>query len=256
MDPFPTYKYMRENVPVYWWPDAQGWVVTRYEDVSSLLRDKRFSVEVKDWEHGPPELPDEKLTTHQVLAKHGLFWMAAADHRRVRRCALAPLFTPKAVECTNQAFQCVVDDVLADIDGRETVDLVADFAAKYPLLAITHLLGIPRDRQQEFIQFGSAVIDAFYPAISPEALREKMEFLPRGVAMLEQMLEERRKCAGSGFFQQVYSCRRPRRETNAEGSHQHGRADDLRWMRAAAAPHFVRDIRSPAEPRSAERTAR
>src|SRR5262249_57892588 len=82
VDPFPTYQYMRENVPVYWWPEAQGWVVTRYHDVMTLLRDKRFSVEVKDWEHGPREQPDEQLTTHQVLAKHGLFWMPSADHRR------------------------------------------------------------------------------------------------------------------------------------------------------------------------------
>src|SRR5882724_4455532 len=160
-----------------------------FHDVSTLLRDKRFSVEVKDWEHGPPELPDEKLTTHQLLARHGLFWVPAADHRRVRK-VLAPLFTPAAVESTKKEYEFVAGDVFSALAGRETVDLVADFTAKYPLRAITYLLGIPRDRQEEFIQFGSAVIDAFYPAISPKALRQKMEFLPRGVAMLEQMMEE------------------------------------------------------------------
>ncbi len=201
VDPFPTYQYMRENVPVYWWPEAQGWVVTRYHDAVTLLRDKRFSVEVKDWEHGPREQPDEQLTTHQVLAKHGLFWMPSADHRRVRK-VLGPLFTPRAVEGTKAEYQYVVDDVLSALAGRETVDLVTDFTAQYPLRAITHLLGIPRHRQEEFIQFGSAVIDAFYPAISPEALRQQMEFLPQGVAMLEQMMEERRKRSGSDWFSQ------------------------------------------------------
>lgn len=69
--------------------------------------------------------------------------------------------------------------------------------------AITHLLGIPRNKQEEFILFGSAVIDAFYPAISPEALREKLEFLPRGVAMLEEILAERRKNPGPDFFSKL-----------------------------------------------------
>lgn len=202
IDPFPTYKYMRENLPVYWWPEAQGWVVTRYDDVSTLLKDKRFSVEVKDWEHGPPEQPDEKLTTHQVLAKHGLFWMPSADHRRVRK-VLGPLFTPRAVEWSRAKYQEVVDDVLTGVDGRDSMDLVADFTAKYPLRAITHLLGIPRHQQEEFVLFGSAVIDAFYPAISPEALREKLEFLPRGVAMLEQMMEERRRNPSDDFFSKL-----------------------------------------------------
>jgi cytochrome P450 enzyme len=193
---------MRENIPVYWWPQAQGWVVTRYRDVSTLLRDKRFSVEVKDWEHGPAEQPDDKLTTHQVLAKHGLFWMPSADHRRVRK-VLGPLFTSSAVECTKAGYQFVVDDMLSTLAGTETVDLVADFTAKYPLRAITHQLGIPRHRHEEFMQFGSAVIDAFYPAISPEALREKMEFLPRGVALLEQVMKERRNNPGSDFFSKL-----------------------------------------------------
>src|SRR5262249_53065193 len=202
IDPFPTYKYMRENVPVYWWAEAQGWVVTRYDDVLMLLRDKRFSVEIKHWEHGPPELPDEQLTTHQLLARHGLFWMPAQDHRRVRK-VLGPLFSPRAVEPLRKEFQSAVDDVLEIFAGRDSIDLVADFASRYPLRAITHVLGIPRDKQEKFIQFGSAVIDAFYPAISPEALREKLEFLPTGVAMLEELMAERRKKPGSDFFSKL-----------------------------------------------------
>jgi len=202
IDPFPTYKYMRENVPVFWWPEGQGWIVTGYDDMLTLLKDRRYSVEVEHWEHGPPPQPDDKLTTHQLLAKHGLFWMPAGDHLRVRK-VLGPLFTAKAVEYARREYQTVVDDVLSGIEGRDSMDIVTDFAAKYPLRAITQLLGIARDQQDKFIRFGSAVIDAFYPAISPEALREKMEFLPTGVAMLEDIMAERRKAPGSDFYSKL-----------------------------------------------------
>jgi len=84
-NPFPTYKYMRDHLPVYWWPEGQSWVVTRYDDMLTLLKDRRYSVEVEHWEHGPPPQPDDKLTTHQRLAKHGLFWMPVQDHIRVRK---------------------------------------------------------------------------------------------------------------------------------------------------------------------------
>jgi 4-hydroxy-2-oxoheptanedioate aldolase len=202
IDPFPTYKYMRENVPVYWWPEGQGWVVTRYDDMLTLLKDRRYSVEIEHWENGPPPQPDDNLTTHQRLAKHGLFWMPASDHLRVRK-VLGPLFSHKAVEYVRTEYQRVVDDVLSAVDGRDSMDIVADFAAKYPLRAITQVLGIARDQQEKFIRFGSAVIDAFYPAISPEALREKMEFLPTGVAMLEEIMAERRKAPGSDFYSKL-----------------------------------------------------
>lgn len=202
LDPFPTYKYMREHAPVYWWAEAQGWVCTRYQDVLTLLRDRRFSVELKDWEHGPADQPDERLTTHQVLAKHGLFWMAATDHLRVRR-VLGPLFSPKAVDPLRRDFEAVAEEMIAPLAGKRSFDLVADFTSRYPLRAITRVLGIPREQQERFIQFGSAVIDAFYPAISPEALREKMEFLPTGVAMLEEIMAEKRRSPDDGFFSKM-----------------------------------------------------
>lgn len=201
-DPFPTYRYMRERVPVYWWAEAQGWVCTRYSDVMTLLRDKRFSVEVKDWEHGPAEQPDERLTTHQVLAKHGLFWMPSMDHHRVRR-VLGPLFSPRAVEGLRREFEAVAEEMVAPLEGRAAFDLVTDFTSRYPLRAITRVLGIPRERQERFVQFGSAVIDAFYPAISPEALREKLEFLPTGVGMLEEIMAEKRRAPDDGFFSRM-----------------------------------------------------
>lgn len=202
LDPFPTYKYMREHVPVYWWAEAQGWVCTRYADVSMLLRDKRFSVEMEDWEHGPPEQPDERLTTHQVLAKHGLFWMKGVDHLRVRR-VLGPLFSPRAVDPLRREFEAVAEEMIAPLEGRRAFDLAADFTSKYPLRAITRVLGIPRERQERFFQFGSAVIDAFYPAITPEALREKMDFLPTGVAMLEELMAEKRQRPDDCFFSKM-----------------------------------------------------
>jgi len=202
LDPFPAYRYMRENCPVFWWPQGQGFVVTRYDDVMTLLHDKRFSVEIKHWEHGPPEVPDDQLTTHQVLARYGIFWLPDVDHRRVRR-VLGPLFSPKSVDYLRASFQAVVDEMLAPVVGKPAFDLVSDFTARYPLHAITHILGIPRDQQAKFIQFGSAVIDAFYPAISPEALAEKMAFLPTGVAMLEDIMAERRKRPGADFLSKL-----------------------------------------------------
>jgi cytochrome P450 len=142
-DPFPTLSYMRDNVPVYWWPQTHSWVVTRYEDVHLLLRDPRFSVELRHYENAPPELPDEQLSTHQLLARYGLFWMRAEDHVRVRRIA-SPLFTENAVQLLKPAVQHVVDDALSGIDTNTRFDIARDFTPRYPLQAITHILGIPR----------------------------------------------------------------------------------------------------------------
>ncbi len=198
-DPHPVYDHMRRSVPVYWWPEARGWVVSRYRDVNALLRDPRMSVEVKDWEHAPPELPEEQQTTHQQLARYGLFWMPAEDHVRVRRIA-SPLFTPRAIARLSGEIQAVVDDVLAQVEGRDVIDVVEDFAAQVPLEAVTRVLGIPRELRASFRVFGGAVIDAFYPGLDQEEFARKIAVLPEGVAMLEEIIADRRKRPGDDFL--------------------------------------------------------
>ncbi|MDQ3795759.1 MAG: cytochrome P450, partial [Actinomycetota bacterium] len=48
-DPYPTYAALRSTAPVHptTLPDGRSvWLVTRYEDVLAIFKDKRF---VKDW---------------------------------------------------------------------------------------------------------------------------------------------------------------------------------------------------------------
>src|SRR6266542_2412300 len=42
-DPYPVYHMLRAKDPVHWSELAQGWILTRYTDVISVLRDPRFS---------------------------------------------------------------------------------------------------------------------------------------------------------------------------------------------------------------------
>src|SRR5690349_1125604 len=42
-NPYELYRQLREADPVYWDERANGWVLTRYVDVSAALRDARFS---------------------------------------------------------------------------------------------------------------------------------------------------------------------------------------------------------------------
>ena len=37
-DPYPTYAELRRSAPVYWAERSKTWVVSRYDDVMSVLR--------------------------------------------------------------------------------------------------------------------------------------------------------------------------------------------------------------------------
>lgn len=43
-DSYPVYDYLRMSLPVHWSPQWGGWLLTRFKDVFTILRDaKRFS---------------------------------------------------------------------------------------------------------------------------------------------------------------------------------------------------------------------
>ncbi len=42
-DPFPIYGRLREQDPVHWSPRLKAWVLTRYDDVKSVLLDRSIS---------------------------------------------------------------------------------------------------------------------------------------------------------------------------------------------------------------------
>ena len=38
-DPYPHYKKWREEKPIWWAEDVGGWVLSRYDDVRTILKD-------------------------------------------------------------------------------------------------------------------------------------------------------------------------------------------------------------------------
>ena len=50
-DPYPELKRLREGAPVYWVPDQKYWLISRYDDVQSVLKDNTFGKQIHKWKH-------------------------------------------------------------------------------------------------------------------------------------------------------------------------------------------------------------
>ncbi len=193
-DPYPTYAKMRQYAPAYWWEPADSWVLTRYQDVVMMLTDPRFSPEYRHYKTAPPGLPDAELAQYQLLTKYGMFWMASADHGRVRRI-VAPVLASFGSADVSGLLEAIAGQLLSAAAGQDPYDVATDFAWRYPLRAITSMLGIPAEAQEEFRYFpsyGTAVLGEFFQANSDEAFERNMAFLPRAVGMLNDLIEARR----------------------------------------------------------------
>ena len=196
IDPVPTYTRLREEAPVYYWDEAKMWVVSRFAEVASVLRDPRLALDPKHV--GLPSREDALPPEVRAPFQQGLFALAPKDHARVRR-VVSPAFTPRAVERLRPMIQGIVDTALAQWAGQPEVDIAA-FADYVPLRVISAMLGIPERHEEVFRGFGEALINTIDPRATPEELAATLAPVPAGMALIRALIDERRRDLGDDLL--------------------------------------------------------
>ncbi len=195
-NPYPAYAQLREGAPVYFWPDAQAYVVSRFDDVASVLRDPRLVTDAA----AAGLTPREAAMPAEIRGPfdHSLFRLAPKDHARVRR-AVSPAFTPRACDRLRPMIQRIVDDALAQFEGKDEIE-ITDFAEFVPLRVISSLLRVPAQHEQIFRAFGEALVQSLDPRLTPETYAALIAPVPAGMDLIRELIAERRAKLGDDLL--------------------------------------------------------
>lgn len=194
-NPYPIYDYLRSHDPVHWSPQWGGWLLTRYKDVSAVLRDVEHFSNVGRMSKFLNQLPEgvrEDLRPFEDHFKQGLINSDPPDHTRIRGL-LSKAFTPRLIEAQRSRVQTLVNELLDSVAGKGTMDVISDLAFLLPTTVIGEMLGIPlQDRAQfkkwaddvnAFVGTGAAVSQS--AASAQKSLLELREFF-RGLIALRR----------------------------------------------------------------------
>lgn len=139
-DPYPTYRALRDDSPVYHHEGYDVWALSRFEDVQAAARDwKRFSSagEGVDLDH-----------TGEVIWGMGNFLdMDPPRHDELRKI-VQKTFTPRSIRELEGRIRERVEELITAFIERGTADLGGEFA--YPLAVSTGtsgILGFPQEDQ-------------------------------------------------------------------------------------------------------------
>jgi cytochrome P450 len=130
-DPYPLYRQMREDAPVYRDRRFMGWILTRYDDVLAVLRDPRVSSQ-------------RPLASEPVGQSLAPIATEVREHTRLRTL-VSKAFTATRVEGLRETVQALTDELLSPASEAGCIDLVHDLARPLPALVIGDLLGVPRE---------------------------------------------------------------------------------------------------------------
>lgn len=154
-DPYPTYALLRAEAPILWHAPTQTWYVSRYADVSALLRERRLGRTMQPLR--PPEPVLEKLKPFQRLDQHSLFDKEPPDHTRLRSL-VASVFTPRRVESLRPRIEQTANELLDQALPLRAFDLLEEYAVPLPVAVIADLLGVPPADRHRLRPWSAAIV--------------------------------------------------------------------------------------------------
>ncbi|PTL76574.1 cytochrome P450 [Vitiosangium sp. GDMCC 1.1324] len=193
-DPFPFYARLRRESPVTFVPAFHFWLVSRYQDVLSVLKDAR-TFSSRDTLRPPVELPREVMAILEPAGYRPEYPLLGDDppsHTRVR-ALVGKAFTLSRVNALEPRIRELANSYLDTLlHGGPRADLVSRLASPLAMHVMTELLGIPAADRERIKQWCDDEKLFFTPIPLEQHLRAA-----RGVAdfrrYLRQLVEDRRR---------------------------------------------------------------
>jgi cytochrome P450 len=191
-NPYPAFRKLRETMPVWRSPFGRTFL-TRYEDSSLLMRDRRLGKDYTEPEalirrFGPTALQEPAV----VELSHMMLMRDPPDHTRLRGL-VTKVFTARKIEEMRPGIHAITDRLLDKVAARGEMDAVRDLAFPLPVLVICELLGIPEEDRARFVTAtasGAALLNPVPPT------REELDRANEGTlatgAYFEGLFEQRR----------------------------------------------------------------
>jgi len=164
----------------------QAHLVVAYEDVAKVLRDRRFSRNLR-YPGAPRMVREADMSDHpDAIINHD-----PPEHGRFRQ-TIQGAFSPSQEPVWRPVVQRIVDGLLDSIAAAgPPSDLVKDFAGVLPIAVMCALVGVPAEDTGLFQEW-TGVFFAVDQASTEERLRANKEFL----AYIRAFLDRRRKEPG------------------------------------------------------------
>ncbi|MBB2774281.1 MULTISPECIES: cytochrome P450 [Mycolicibacterium] len=147
-DPYPMFKRLREEAPLYYNTQYDFYAVSRYDDVCKALVDHETFSSARG--------AIIELIKANIDIPPGTVIFEDPPIHDVHRKLLARMFTPRKINALEPKIREFCAQSLDPLVGAGRFDFITDFGAQMPMKVISSLLGIPEDDQEMIRDYGNA----------------------------------------------------------------------------------------------------
>lgn len=194
-DPYPVYRRLQEEAPVYWSDAWDCWLLTRFAHVDAVIRGPaNFQNRVyATWmEKIPTEHREELSSFVDYWTTSGFSQADPPDHTRIRR-VVSKALTPDALATIRRRVEALADSLLDEVTESGRTDLPPDFAVPLPAIAVSELVGLPATERVQFREWTNQYLEFLGPGgLDVDVMRRSQAGLMSLRGWLMDLLEDRR----------------------------------------------------------------
>jgi len=185
-DPYPLYAQWRNERPIWWAEDVQGWVLSRHEDVRAVLKDPaKFSSQLPS---GRSENTLSLPLLHDDPPRHTPL-----------RAIVNRSFTSRVMKDIEADLELVVVQLLDDMDVGQPVDIAEALTIPLPVALISHFMGIPFERRHDFKRWS----DSLTATGTAKTMEERMPDIMEMMAFFRDEIPKRRNAPGDDLISKI-----------------------------------------------------
>ena len=150
-NPFPYYAKLRDREPVSRarMGRMEGWLVTRYDDVLTTLKDPRFGKDVRRVQRSAELSKRPWMPDFLRAMECNMLDQDDPNHARLR-ALVHRAFTPARIERLKSRIVTLAGELLDKVQAQGELELIRDFALPLPLTVIGELLGVSAEDRVRF----------------------------------------------------------------------------------------------------------
>ena len=149
-DPYPVYRRLRDEFPLYYCEARRTWVLTRFEDVWNAVHDPATYSSARGVF---PGMGDEDISDALPV----MILMDPPRHTQLRSL-VNRAFTRRRIAELEPAVRSVAGELVSGFAEAGGGDLVEDIARPLPAIVIADLLGVPREDRKQFRHWSDQLV--------------------------------------------------------------------------------------------------
>lgn len=152
LSPHQAFADARDRGPIYYSLAVRAWWVTGFELVREVLRDPRFSSDVRQFPKRADvirkQIGDDAFRL-ESFENPSILNLDPPDHTRIRRL-VTHAFTTKYIASLEPRIQVIVDRCLDSVANQGSFDVMEALAKPLPAIVIAEMMGLPEEDHARF----------------------------------------------------------------------------------------------------------